>query len=523
MFCDKLQKKAIVLSDDPLVKTKKGYVAGIKKNSTYIFRGIKYANAKRFHLPTDIEPWSESKSAVEYGYACPERITPIGYDAQVCPHYYLPQDENCQYLNIWTQSIESNAKKPVMIWMHGGGWNSGSSVEQCAYDGEELSMFGDVVVVSFNHRHNVLGGLDLSEYGKEYENSSFCAMGDIIACMKWVKENIACFGGNPNNIMLFGQSGGVAKILYAMQCPECDGLYSKVAIDSGGIKEQQIPKGYTKKQLSLKMAKLTVENLGLSKETIKEIENIPYWDLAEATNKAENTLKKQFGKNFSWRWEPIEDKKIIIGSTLKDGFRMETKKIPMLIGNVFGEANSNLIPKNKLGDGYKNHWNNRQIIDFCKKKWGDDYVGIVEEFEKVYPENSLSDVLFMDYKERNGQLELVRKRLDIGGKVWNWLFKKESDFNGGTVAWHCSEIPFIFHNASYIEASFEPGVSDELENIMCRAWVNMAYYGNPNGEGIPQWNNVEKNKVYTMIFDKKTELRLNHDSILRKLLENADK
>ena len=272
MFCDKLTEKAIVLSDNPLAKTKNGNIAGIKKSSTYIFRGIKYANAERFHMPSKVGPWENSKPAVSYGYVCPERTTPIGYDAQVCPHYYMPQDENCQYLNIWTQSLDRNEKKPVMVWMHGGGWNSGSSVEQYAYDGEELSKFGNVVVVSFNHRHNVLGSLDLSEYGEEYAKSSYCAMGDIIECLKWIKENISCFGGNPENVMLFGQSGGVAKILYTMQCPECDGLYHKVAIDSGGIKEQIIPEGYTKKQIAQKLARLTVEKLGLSKQTIKKIE-----------------------------------------------------------------------------------------------------------------------------------------------------------------------------------------------------------------------------------------------------------
>lgn len=523
MFCDKLTEKAIVLSDNPLAKTKNGNIAGIKKSSTYIFRGIKYANAERFHMPSKVGPWENSKPAVSYGYVCPERTTPIGYDAQVCPHYYMPQDENCQYLNIWTQSLDRNEKKPVMVWMHGGGWNSGSSVEQYAYDGEELSKFGNVVVVSFNHRHNVLGSLDLSEYGEEYAKSSYCAMGDIIECLKWIKENISCFGGNPENVMLFGQSGGVAKILYTMQCPECDGLYHKVAIDSGGIKEQIIPEGYTKKQIAQKLARLTVEKLGLSKQTIKKIEEFPYWDLVEAANQAEEKLKEELGRDFSWRWEPIEDGELIIGSTLKNGFRKETSKIPMIIGNVFGEANSNLIPNNKLGDGYKNHWSDLQIQTFCKEKWGNEYETILEEFKKVYPDNNPADVLFMDYKERDGQLNLVKKRLEIGGDVWNWLFKKESDLNGGTVAWHCSEIPFVFHNVSFIEASFEPGISDQLEDIMCQAWVNMAYSGNPNGGCVPGWNKMQKDNIYTMIFDEKCKVEKNHDIKLRELLKKADK
>ena len=147
----------------------------------------------------------------------------------------------------------------------------------------------------------------------------------------------------------------------------------------------------------------------------------------------------------------------------------------------------------------------------------------IEEFKKVYPDNNPADVLFMDYKERDGQLNLVKKRLEIGGDVWNWLFKKESDFNGGTVAWHCSEIPFVFHNVSFIEASFEPGISDQLEDIMCQAWVNMAYSGNPNGGCVPEWNKMQKDNIYTMIFDEKCKVEKNHDIKLRELLKKADK
>ena len=240
-------------------------------------------------------------------------------------------------------------------------------------------------------------------------------------------------------------------------------------------------------------------------------------------NQAEEKLKEELGRDFSWRWEPIEDGEFIIGSTLKNGFRKETSKIPMIIGNVFGEANSNLIPNNKLGDGYKNHWSDLQIQTFCKEKWGNEYETILEEFKKVYPDNNPADVLFMDYKERDGQLNLVKKRLEIGGDVWNWLFKKESDFNGGTVAWHCSEIPFVFHNVSFIEASFEPGISDQLEDIMCQAWVNMAYSGNPNGGCVPEWNKMQKDNIYTMIFDEKCKVEKNHDIKLRELLKKADK
>lgn len=522
MYCSRLTGQALVRSDAPVVKTKKGRIAGIKKEGVYLFRGIKYADAERFHMPEETEAWEGVKEAVTYGYACPEMVTPIAQDGFLIPHYYVPQDENCQYLNIWTPSVDENAKKPVMVWMHGGGWTTGSAVEQCAYDGEELSRFGDVVVVSFNHRHNCLGGLDLSSFGEEYAMSGYCGLGDVILLLRWVKEHIGAFGGDCENIMVFGQSGGAAKILYAMQCPEADGLFQKAAIDSGGIKEQIVPDGWTKKRLAQRLGELTAEYLGLTPDTICQIETVPYWDLADAAMKAEAQLVKESGMKQPYRYEPVEDGKFVISSTLKDGFRPETGNIPMMIGNVFGEAHSNIRSHNVIGNGNEGEWSMEMIRAHCREKFGDMSDAVLNEFMKVYPENHPSDVLYMDYEERDGQLGLVRRRAAMGADVWNWLFKKKSPICGGIAAWHCSELPFIFHNASYIEAAFEPEVSGYLEEVMAGAWVSFARTGNPNdGEKVPEWQKVTKESTATMIFDRQCELRTDHDILLRALLRKA--
>ncbi|MDZ4957130.1 carboxylesterase family protein, partial [Clostridium perfringens] len=143
------------------------------------------------------------------------------------PHRYWLQDENCQNLNIWTKALDENAKKPVLVWLHGGGFTAGSSIEQVAYDGFNMCNYGDAVVVSVNHRLNILGYLDLSPFGEKYKNSANAGHADLVAALKWVHENIVRFGGDPENVTLFGQSGGGMKITGLMQIQDADGLFNK--------------------------------------------------------------------------------------------------------------------------------------------------------------------------------------------------------------------------------------------------------------------------------------------------------
>ena len=234
MFMSKLKKQVNMNFKYPVTDTKYGKVRGIEKDDAFIFRGIKYADAQRFQMPKEVQPWDGIKDAITYACTCPELITPVAGDQQLSPHYYMPQDENCQFLNIWTQTLDSAAKNPVMVWFHGGGWYGGSSLEQYAYDGENLSSHGDVVVVSLNHRLNCLGYMDLSAYGEEYENSNLAGLADLVMALRWVKDNIASFGGDPNNVTIFGQSGGGSKVMYLMQSPEADGLYNRAIVQSGG-------------------------------------------------------------------------------------------------------------------------------------------------------------------------------------------------------------------------------------------------------------------------------------------------
>ena len=514
MYMRKLTSQVICNYEDPVAETTKGKVRGLKIDSTYIFRGIKYANAKRFHFPEEVEPWEGIKEAFQFGYVCSELNTPVPHDQYTVPHFFYPQNEDCQYLNIWTQSLNKDAKKPVMVWLHGGGWFSGSSVELLAYDGENLSAYGDVVVVSINHRLNVLGYLDLSEYGEEYKLSKNAGLADLVAALKWVHDNIANFGGDPDNVTIFGQSGGGAKVLSMFQTPAADNLFKRGIMESGG------PTGLGGKEnaekamaAGKKMAAQIVKNLGLTKETIKEIETVDWYDLAQAAMEATWTLREESGERFSW--QPSYDGEYYFGHPLDYGFRTESLHKELLCGSVLGEFSGNF--DRVFGERDKNRWDEATCKKYEHELLGDAAEHTEELFREAYPDRNPVDVMFIDTRLRAGCLAFTKARAAAGGKdTWNWLFNLESPFNYGTVPWHNAEEPYVFHNAQYIEAQYIPGVSEKLQDAMCSTWVQFAKTGNPNNPLIPEWPQVTPDSVPTMCFDEVIDLRVDHD---KKLIE----
>jgi para-nitrobenzyl esterase len=345
--------------DPPVVQVTGGKMRGFRDGKTTTFLGIPYAEAERFELPRPIAPWDGVRSAQAWGPVCPiVNMTEPGVDEFVFPHRYWLENEHCQVLNIWTQDLSPSARKPVMVWMHGGGFTNGSSMEAYAYDGKNLSEYGDVVVVSMNHRLNIIGTLDLSAYGPEYAQSRYTGTADLVACLQWIHDNIASFGGDPGNVTLFGQSGGGSKAARMMHTPSARGLFHKVVCESGGgevLADQDVAKNLKTAQ---SIAAETLKNLNLTGDQIDKLKTVPYPDLIAAGDAALKTVAKETGAQ-RLMWNVYADDRY-----LTRDFCDWSSSIPLMFGNVFSEFMGNLQSHDD-----KNAWTEQEVEDRLTKRY----------------------------------------------------------------------------------------------------------------------------------------------------------
>jgi len=427
-----------------MVSTLSGPVAGYVDDGVYIYKGIPYGVAERFQEARDPEPWEEVRSCRAYGPTCPQDKRMGWYDdAQAFAMHWddgFP-DEDCLRVNVWTSAIKADAKMPVMVWLHGGGFSAGSGQELISYDGTNLARDHGVVVVSLNHRLNVLGFLDLSAYGSMYAKSGNLGMLDIVKALEWVKANISAFGGDPSNVTIFGQSGGGGKVSTLMAMPSAKGLFHKAIVQSGSITELMTPR------YSRRVGVATVEKLGLKPSQVGQMSEVPYEQLLAAYGEALAAVQQEaredgvFPKNFLsqilFGQVPVVDGEVIPFQPSTPEALQLSSGVPTVIGTVYHE--------------------------FTRDR---------------------EDPIF-----RPLALKQAAERSAAGAPVYLYQFTWESPvLDGHFGSTHCLEIPFVFDNV-LLHRTFTGGGEDavELGHRISRAWTNFAKSGKPYADGLPEW------------------------------------
>ncbi|NNU34117.1 carboxylesterase/lipase family protein [Mucilaginibacter sp. S1162] len=457
-------------------------------------------------------PWDKTKDCLVYGPISPQKID-TGWFQQEYGFLYQwidgMQDEDCLRLNVWTPALDGK-KRPVMFWIHGGGFFSGSSREHPSYDGENLVKLGDVVVVSINHRLNIHGFLDLSDYGDKYAQSANVGMLDIVQALEWVRDNIANFGGDKDNVTIFGQSGGGTKVITLMAMPSAKGLFHRAISQSNSIVQVATP-AYAKQ-----ITEIVLSNLGLNKENIADIHKIKPIRLQEAIAYAEGKMGGKVPADVGRSGlQPVVDGKVLPTHPFDPTAPAITANVPFMVGTCRNEASvaiGNAEIENLDEEGLK-----KRIAEKYKNKADLIY----QTLRKAHPDAKPVEILtYISAQNPIAYLQASRKAAQNAAPAYLYMFAWHTpQLDGRPRAFHCSEIPFAFANTDIAENyTGASAAARKLGNKVAKAWINFARHGNPNHDGLPQWPAFNDANGAMMVFNNKCEVKNDPDGDARKLL-----
>jgi para-nitrobenzyl esterase len=504
-----------------VVNTEAGKVRGSIHNNVFTYKGIPYATAKRFEAPKKPKSWIGIRSSMTYGGVAPllDPTTSVNDEMEWFFHHdWGFPSEDCLNLNVWSPNIEDGKKRPVLFWIHGGGFTAGSSHELPSYDGENMAKKGDVIVVSINHRLNALGFLDMSAYGEKYKYAANNSFLDLRMALEWVKTNIGNFGGDPNNVTILGQSGGGGKVNTLMAMPSAKRLFHKAVNQSGSFKTASLDKATTQK-----VAAEVLKILKLEPNQADSLQNVPLALLLDAAKKASNSVLEQLkaaGKAPSMLgiWGPSVDGDLIPNEIMsKEAFQL-SNPIPLLIGSTKNEFMASI----QMSLAGAPPVTKDKALEIIQKQYGIKTDAYLEAVKKAYPKDTKpSDWIDIDTRFRSGTVFQANGKSAVAGSapVYLYLFAWQSPvMDGKFKALHCLEIPFAFNNIARCE-EMTGGTKEAylLSEKMSQAWLNFAKTGNPNHAGLPKWEPYNEAKGVTMFFDNECTIQNHHDAAFLKI------
>lgn len=496
-----------------VVETSSGKVQGVRAGGVYSFKGIPYGRAERFQAPRPPQPWTGVRTAIAYGPTAPQHIpgSPPPKGVQGIPP---PEGEDCQVLNIWTPATDTG-RRAVMVWLHGGGFASGSGSARL-YDGTNLALHQDVVVVTLNHRLNAFGYLDLSAaLGVDFAASGNLGQLDIIAALQWVRDNIAAFGGDPGRVTIFGQSGGGQKVSALTAMPAAKGLFHRAIIESGpGLRmASRFEQG--------KAAAAVLAHLGMSRAEAGRLREVPAGDLLTAYAWVRRALPER-GPGFIRTFGPTVDGVILPADPFDPAAPAVSTDVPLIVGYTHTEATYF-----HRGAAARFDLTEDEIAPKLAGLVGEAAPDLARAYRAAMPGASAWDVFIAiatDFPTATFTREIARRKTAGGGApAWCYRFDWETPAMGpGIRSPHTIEMPFVFDNVATQGAMVGEGA--ELQGLATRlssAWANFAKTGVPVAEGLPEWAPYDGARRATMLINTESRVVDDPDRALRVAVDGA--
>ena len=478
-----------------VAETAFGKVRGEEVQGVKTFKGVPYgastAGQNRFMPPADPAPWTGVRDALHYGPSTPQS-DPAGTHAHVSA-----ESEDCLVLNVWTPALKDGRKRPVLFWCHGGGFVNGSGSSP-GTDGANLARRGDVVVVTINHRLNVLGFTYLAEFGgSAFASSGDAGMLDIVHALRWVRNNIEQFGGDPNTVMIFGQSGGGRKVGTLLAMPAAKGLFHRAVIESGPTIK------LVEREQAIRVASMLLAKLNVGKAQVRELQTMPVDRIMSAYFAVVKDMgpQDQMTQGFS----PTVDGSTVPQHPFHPAASPISAGVPLMLGSTRTEMTLS-------SDAAAFSLDEAGMRARVNKLAGDNGEPLIDVYRKVNPRATPSEIFFLiasDYRYGAPIMKIAERRAALGkAPVHLYYFTWETPVEGGRLkSPHTIEVPFAFDNVQ-ISRQLTGGGADAmaLADKVSDTWIAFARTGDPNTSKLPKWPAFNAAERPTMVINNQSKV-----------------